>query len=356
MALKGDGEMRAAFRTEDGTYEVRETAVPDINSDHALLNVKAVGICGGDLHFWRKPVERLTGLRFGHEYSGQVEEKGGDVDSPSAGDRVAFEPVVTLFRCGTCLHCRTGRYHLCKSRYTQLHTPSYAGFAEYASVPATNCYQLPDGLSFEEAALAEPLATAVHAVHRTRVKPGDVVAVIGMGTIGMLTLQVSRALGASVVAIDVVDAHLDVARKVGACATVNNETGDAAEIVNGLTDGVGADVVFEAVGGGAPTIPQAVSLARSGGVVGIIGVFDRPHEEGIALEVQRFEKDLIGISGYSYWGNRTEFDIGLELLGRGNVVAGPLITHRFPLDDINEAFDTAKNPRETGAIKVIIEP
>jgi threonine dehydrogenase-like Zn-dependent dehydrogenase len=204
--------------------------------------------------------------------------------------------------------------------------------------------------------VAEPLAVAVHAVHRARIAPGDVVVVIGMGTIGQLTLQVARTVGARVIAIDVVNAHLDVARRVGAIETVNNETGDAKKIVEEFTDGVGADVVFEAVGGGAPTIPQAVSLARSGGVVGIIGVFDREHDEGIALEVQRFEKDLVGISGYSYWGNRTEFEIGLELLANGDVDAKPVVTHSFPLDDINKAFDTAKNPRDTGAIKVVIEP
>ena len=169
-------------------------------------------------------------------------------------------------------------------------------------------------------------------------------------------MQVARTLGARVIAVDVVDAHLDVAREVGAYATVNNETGNAKEIVENLTGGQGADVVFEAVGGGAPTIPQAVSMTRSGGKVGIIGVFDQPHEENIAMDVQRFEKDLIGISGYSFWGNRTEFKIGLELLGQGDVKAGPLATHRFGLDEINDAFDTAKNPRDTGAIKVIVEP
>jgi len=356
MTGKSNESMRAAFRTPDGTYEVRETEMLETTSDHVLLRVKAAGICGGDVHFWRQPVERLTGLRFGHEYAGEVVETGDGVEGFSPGDAVAFEPLVMLTRCGKCIYCRTGRYHLCSSRYGQLHVPAYAGFAEYACVPAENCYKIPDGLSFEEAAVAEPLAVAVHAVHRVPITPGDVVVVIGAGAIGLLTIQTARALGAHVVALDVVDSHLDVARSVGAEVTVNNAKEDAKEVVDKLTGGLGADIAFEAVGGGAPTIPLALSLVRGGGKVGIIGVFDREHDEDVALQVQRFEKDLIGVSGFTHWGNRTEYEIGLHMLGRGDVDVKPVITHTFKLDEINDAFDTAKNTQETGAIKVIIKP
>jgi len=348
--------MRAAFRTPDGTYEVSETDMLDVGADHILLRIKACGICGGDVHFWRQPVERLTGLRFGHEYAGEVVETGDGVEGFSPGEAVAFEPLVMLARCGKCIYCRTGRYHLCSSRYGQLHAPAYAGFAEYACVPAEHCYKMPDGLSFEEAAVAEPLAVAVHAVHRVPITPGDVVVVIGAGAIGLLTLQTARAMGAHVVALDVLDSHLDIARSVGAEVTVNTAKEDAKEVVDKLTGGLGADIAFEAVGGGAPTIPLALSLVRSGGKVGIIGVFDREHDEDVALQVQRFEKDLIGVSGYTHWGNRTEYEIGLDMLVRGEVDAKKVITHLFPLDDINEAFDTAKNTRDTGAIKVVIQP
>jgi threonine dehydrogenase-like Zn-dependent dehydrogenase len=143
---------------------------------------------------------------------------------------------------------------------------------------------------------------------------------------------------------------------MGAHETVNNRTEDAKERVLGLTEGFGADVVFEVVGGGAPTMNLAVSLARNGGAIGIVGVFSESLDDSSMENIRRFEKELIGIASCSYWGNRTEFSVALDAMESGEVDVNSLITHQFPLRQINEAFDTAKNPLKTGAIKVLVIP
>jgi len=350
--------MKTAIKTSEGTWKIVEVEMPQIASDQVLIRVKRSGICGGDLHHWRKPVQKwknksVTMAFRGHEFSGDVVEIGEDVTNVVVGDRVAFEP---LIGCGKCPYCLTGEYNLCPDLLT-LKLPFLTGFSEYAKAPSFTLYKLPENVSYEEAALLDCLSVAVHAIHRAKVKTGDTVAIVGMGTIGLSTLIMARKAGAKVIAIDLYDSPLKVAEKLGAFKVINSHREDPVKEVKEATDyGYGVDVVFEAIGGNTDIVPQCLDMARYGGVVALIGIFEKPLEEGIISKVQRLEKDLIGVYNYSIWDNKREFQIALDYIARGEIDVKPLITHRFPLDKINEAFDVAKNKKETGAIKVMLIP
>jgi threonine dehydrogenase-like Zn-dependent dehydrogenase len=230
------------------------------------------------------------------------------------------------------------------------------GFAEYSLEAARNCYPLADGVSIEEAAILDVYAVAVHAVHRVPVRPTDTVAILGTGAIGLATAQVARAAGAGrVVVIGRRDAPLEVARALGCDETVNVEQEDAAEAVRALTGGRGADVVYEAVGGSASTLAQAIEVATRGGRVGVIGAFAGPQTVDTGLCMHR-ELSLHWVWSYGLWDGVPEYQIALGMLADGRIEAAPLITHRFPLARIRRAFSAADDKRASGAIKVLVLP
>jgi threonine dehydrogenase-like Zn-dependent dehydrogenase len=292
----------------------------------------------------------------GHELAGVIAALGPGVVGLKVGQRVGVEPR-HLVGCGVCRWCRRGDYQLCpdlgRVDGKALHS---TGFAELSLESAEKCYPLSDALPIEHAAILDVYAVAVHALHRVPVSPTDIVVVLGVGAIGLATAQAARAMGASrVIAVGTRDAPLAVARRLGCDHTINTNREDVEEAVQTLTDGQGAEVVFEAVGGRAATLALATQVVGRGGRVGIVGSFQEPQtlDPGPCM---RKEVSLIWVWSYGMWSGVPEFRVALDWMASGRIDPAPLITHRFPLAEIGAAFAAADNKRASGAVKVLIEP
>jgi threonine dehydrogenase-like Zn-dependent dehydrogenase len=230
------------------------------------------------------------------------------------------------------------------------------GFAECSLEAAAKCYPLPDQMSIEVAAILDVYAVAVHALHRVPVSPMDSVVVLGVGAIGLAIAQVAKASGARrVIVVGRRDEPLRVAAQLGCDVGINASQVDVAKAVRAASDGVGADVVYEAVGGKAETLVQAIEIVARGGRIGIIGSFVGAQRLDPAV-CMRKEVSLHWVWSYGKWNGVPEFQIALDMMVEGRIDAAPLITHRFPLEEIETAFETANNKRESGAIKVLVMP
>jgi threonine dehydrogenase-like Zn-dependent dehydrogenase len=292
----------------------------------------------------------------GHELAGEVFALGPDVAGLEIGQRVGVEPR-HLISCGRCRWCRRGDVQLCPSlgvlRDRQVRS---TGFAEFSLESADKCWPLPDGIVVEDATLLDVFAVAVHAVHRVPVEPTDTVVVLGAGPIGLAISQVARELGAGqVITAGTRDEPLTLARQLGCDATINVTEQDLVASINALTHGEGADIVYEAVGGNAPTLAQAVSVCARGGRIGITGSFLKPQTLDASMAMRK-ELTVNWVWSYGMWRGVPEYKVALDLLSRGRLQASPLITHRFPLDRISEAFAAADNKHESGAVKVLVVP
>ena len=350
--------MKAAVKTAAGDFEVKEVPVPEITQpDFVLAKVRAAGVCGSDLHSWKVPRAELIGRTTGHELAGDVVEVGSEVTDLKPGDRVGMESVVS---CGECYWCRVGQYHLCPDLGKIRSETLARAFGEYVAGPAVKLYPLPDHVGYAESAIMDVYGTSVHAVNRTGIRMDQTVVIIGAGPIGLSLLDLVNLAGAKGIITDVLDFPLEVAKKTfGAYETINTAKEDPVNKVMEITDGRGADVVCECVGGKAITVtlPQAVQLVRRKGKIGLIGGM-RPNLPAMELNWSKIhwqEIDIVPVSGFYFWGNDPEFQIVSDLLADGKLHATEMITHRFPLEKINEAFETAANKREMNAIKVVLE-
>jgi len=343
--------MKAAIKTAQGTFEIKDVPIPEVTRpDYVLAKVRAAGVCGSDLRWWKVPRPQLVGRITGHELAGDVIDVGPDVRNVKRGDRVAIE---SLVGCGVCYWCHVGQYHLCPDLGKLRSETLSRAFSEYVAGPAANFFKIPEKVSYGEAAILDVYGTSVHACNRTGIRMGQNVVVIGAGPIGLTMLELANVAGARTIVTGIYDSPLEVAEKLGAYATINTRSEDGVAKVLALTGEMGADIAYECVGGDAAsvTMKQAVAYVRRGGKIGIIGAL------ADGLDWQRIrgqEIDLISVSSFSYWGNDREFKIVLDLLIDGRIDAKSLITHRFPLEKINEAFETAENKRKTNAIKVVI--
>ena len=323
-----------------------------------LVRIRAAGICGSDLHGYRSPrpgVDYPTSN--GHELCGVVAALGSGVTGLSVGQRVGIEPM-HLVGCGQCPRCVRGDYHICPQRGIRngkkVHS---AGFSDYDIAVALNVFPLPDSLSDDEAAILDVYAVGIHGLNRIPVLPFHTVVVQGTGAVGLTQGQIARAAGAKqVIIIGTRDEPLAIARACGAAdAVVNGNQVDPVKAVLDLTNGEGADVVFETVGSHAATIQSAIDMAAPGGKVGVVGLFMSPIsiETGPAM---RKEVEVRWVNSYSTWKGVREFKIALDLLASGRVDARPLITHHVSLDRVAEGFAMADNKRESGAIKILVVP
>ena len=349
--------MKAAVKTAQGDFEIKDVPIPEITrSDYVKVKVRGAGVCGSDLHSWKVPIPGAVGRITGHEVAGDVVEVGKDVTSVKVGDRVGVNSVVS---CGKCYWCRVGQDHLCPDCFSIRSETFARGFSEYIVGPADKCYKIPDHVGYSEAAIMDVYGTAVHAVARTNAHMNQKVVIFGAGPIGMSLLDLINVAGAKGIIVDILDEPLEFAKNtIGAYATINSKKEDPVQKVLDLTDGMGADIVFECVGGGAGPvlIPQAVQMVRRKGQVALIGAL-RPGAS-ISVDWTKFqwgEIDLIPVSGFYHWGNDDEFGIVTDLLIDGKLHATEMITHRFPLEKINEAFEAAANKSISKAIKVVIE-
>ncbi|MEA3345919.1 MAG: alcohol dehydrogenase catalytic domain-containing protein [Chloroflexota bacterium] len=351
--------MKAAMFYGGKDIRVEEVPDPTPNPGEVLIEVKAAGICGSDLHGYRERLERPWfpyPHTAGHELDGVVAALGPGVSKLKVGDRVGIEPL-HLIGCGECRWCREGHYEACPKRGmvdgVRRHS---SGFAELDVAPEENCYPLPDELSIEAASILDVYSCAVHAVHRVPVKHNYSVVVVGTGPIGLSVAEAYKALGArQVIVVGRRDAILAQAQEIVADEVINNTKVDPVEAVKELTDGEGANVVIEAVGGRAPTFADDVHMVAPNGTLGVIGSFTEPQTLD-AREAMGKQIQITWINSYGAWEGVPEFQIAMDMMTSGQFHPLKLITHRFPLDEVAEGFDAAANKAESGAIKVIILP
>jgi alcohol dehydrogenase len=344
--------MKALVYHGPGRKSWEEVPTPTIRDDtDAIVRVDAVTICGTDLHILKGDVPEVTpGRILGHEAVGTVESVGAAVKNVKPGDRVL---VSCITACGACRFCREGRYGQCLGGGGWILGHLIDGTqAEYVRVPFadTSTYPAPDAVSDEALLMvADILPTGYEVgVLNGGVRPGDVVAVVGAGPIGLSAIMGSRLYSPShVVAIDLADARLEAAKQFGADITVNNSIEDPIGVVKGLTGGLGADVTIEAVGVPA-TFELAAALARPGGHVANVGV----HGEPATLHLEQlWIRDITITTGLVDTYSTPTF---LRLLNGHQFDADRFVTHRFDLDQFEEAYDVFSDPAHSGALKVCL--
>jgi L-iditol 2-dehydrogenase len=324
--------------------EERPDLVP--GSGTVVVAVRAAGICGSDVHgFLGATGRRRPGIVMGHEAAGDVVEIGPGVTSVRAGDRVVLKSILA---CGECDRCRSGRPNLCPERQGMgMHFDG--AYAESIIVPEALLVPLADTLSYEEGALVEPLAVALHAVNITPLSSTDRVVVVGAGPIGLLTLLAARLRGAGSVVVSDRDPHrLGVARLLGADLTVEVESTDPVAAVMAATGERGADVVFEAVGINA-TVAQSLAVARAGGQVTWIGN-SAPLVELPMQDLVTREMTVRGSYGFC-----DEFEQAAAALAAGTIDVRPLIELIAPLEDGPDLFRQLGDGR-LDAVKVVLAP
>lgn len=335
--------MKAAFFDAVGQpLRIAEAPDPAPAPDEVVLRIAACGICGSDLHITEDPAPFGIGPGFvlGHEIAGQVVALGRDVRDLAMGDSVA---VVPMRGCGQCARCRAGD----PARCPQMQLIG-GGYAEYVTVAARQCRVLPDGIALSDGALAEPLAVALHCITRSGMQPGDRVAVLGAGPIGLLVAFWARRLGAAQVVIaDLHDHQADRARALGATGFVLSDNA----LAENLADQMGGppDIVFECVG--KPGLLQAASRAvrLQGKVIGVgLCIGGDEWDPFIALSK---EIDLI----FSvFFHQRNEFGVALDALASGPFAPQAIITERIGLSPVPQLFESLR--RRTAQCKVLIEP
>jgi threonine dehydrogenase-like Zn-dependent dehydrogenase len=354
--------MKAALFYGGRDIRVEEIPDPMPGPGEVLVRIRAAGVCGSDLHPYRGAspwgVVEPGPRRAGHELAGTVAALGEGVSGLSVGQRVGVEPM-HLVGCGRCRQCRRGDYHVCPTRGTvNGRRRSSSGFSELDTVVAENVYPLPDHVSLDAASLLDVYGCGVHAINRIPLRAMEHVCVVGTGPIGLTMGQVARAAGAKhVIMIGRRDEPLELALTVGAADSVVNNTRvvSLSEAIADLTDGELCDAVFETVGGTSDTIAQAVEAAAFGGRIGIIGAFWG--DVAVAYRAgNRKELDLRWCNSYATWHGVREFQIALDMVASGRVQAEPLITHRYPLAEIADAFEAADDKRASGAVKVLVQP
>lgn len=346
--------MKAARKTADGRFEIADVEEPRLPADDWVkARVRMAGICGTDLRHWEKAEEENRCCIMGHELAGDVVEVGPAVERVAVGDRVLVESVLG---CGHCEWCRVQQYNRCPDLYPTRRASVSRAYAEFVVGPQHKFHKLPDSVGYDDAALLDTYAVALHAQHLSGLTIGDRVAIIGAGPIGLGQLMLAKASGATVMILDTLPHALALAERLGADRIVNADHEDPEAVIRAMSDGRGADIVFECAGGTSmpDTLPLATRLARRGGRVVIVGGFD-DGTIAIPLEWQRIQMSeitLIPSASFAFHDIHAEQSEVLDLLHRGLLKTQPLITHRFPLDRINAAFETAQDRRRTEAIFV----
>ena len=278
----------------------------------------------------------------GHESSGVVRLVGENIDSFEEGDRVAIEPGVP---CAFCDLCKTGKYNLCPTIKFAATPPIDGSLAHFIIHPATNCFKLPPMVSFDEAAMFEPLSVGIHACRRGNVKLGDTVMITGAGPIGLVTMLVAKASGASqVIILDVDPDRLQVAKEMGADRIVLTHIESDPKII---MEDIQADVCIDA-SGAESAVKECIYGAKRGGVVVLVGM-GKPEMSLPVWEIGSREVDIRGVFRYA-----NTYPAALELVASGKVQLKRLVTHRFKMQDAVDAFETARD-RASKAIKVIID-
>jgi L-iditol 2-dehydrogenase len=343
--------MKALVLTAYHRLEVLEVPEPVLRPEDVLIRVHCCGICGSDVH----GLDGSTGRRqppviMGHEAAGVIARLGSAVEGWSVGQPVTFDSTIW---CGRCPPCRQGLWNLCDHRRVLgVSCEEYrqdGAFAEYVAVPQHILYRLPQGVSFEQAALVEPLAVAMHAVRQIPIQVGDRAVVVGTGMVGLLAVQVLRQAGCSRIwAVDVDPDRLVLACQLGADEGFRPDQQDVPAEIRHRTNGRGADVVLEVVGVG-PTVGLAVEVVRKGGYISLVGNV-LPE---VPLALQKVVTRQVRLQGIC--ASCGEYPACLEMIGQGRIRVDPLITAVAPLEEGPEWFARLYR-REPGLLKVLLRP
>ena len=343
--------MKALVLKQYQQFAYEEVPAPEPGPEEVLVAVKACGICGSDVH----GMDGSTGRRrppiiMGHEAAGVIAGLGSRVAGWVVGESVTFDSTIY---CGHCAFCRRGLVNLCDHRRVLgVSCEDYrqnGAFAELVAVPQHILYRLPEGLAFEHAALVEPFAIALHAIRRAPPTLNDSVVVVGAGMIGLALVQaLSQAGCGRLIVVDITDDRLALAAKVGATNIINSSTEDALKAILHLTQGLGADLAFEAVGVTA-TVDLSLRCLRKGGAVTLIGNVTPKTEFPLQTAVTR------ELTIYGSCASQGEYPACLEMLARGALRAAPLISATAPLAEGAAWFERLYR-KEPGLLKVVLKP
>ena len=327
--------------------------IPKPKPDEALMKVNAAGLCGTDVairnnSFMGRHGEVKLPLIPGHEFCGEVVEVGSQVRKVNIGDRVTSSGIKG---CGKCYACKTGMYNRCHA-WDHVGIDTAGCFAEYVAVSEDILFKVPDSIPSEEAAVLEPITTAVRAFRTNDIKPGSFIVVLGPGPFGLFILQAALASGPShvlMVGLSTDEQRLELAKKLGASEIIKGDIVDPVQRTDELTKGRGADLVIEATGR-VNAVTQAIEMIGPGGLClmggsGFLGqsVSFKP------WNVVRDEKRLKGLQGFSW----ADYLLALDLYSLGRIKIKPVISHTFKLSDINQACDLAEQKK---AIKIVLLP
>lgn len=336
--------MQAVVFHGAGKWQVESAPMPSISADDdVLLKVDRASICGTDIHILSVPPGHpaTPGSILGHEYVATVVDAGAAVSHLHRGDRVVIDPNIT---CGLCQYCRLGMSNCCENM-TTLGIFRNGGLAEFNLAPAKSLHRIKNDVAPERATLAEPLSCVLHAFEKSALTPGETVAVLGAGPIGLMFLMLFKTAGAGrVILVEPVEFRRRAAEKFGADAVIDPTTSNASQDIRDLT-GVGADVVVDAAG---TLLPEALQMVRPGGRVVLFGMNQHAERSLNQYYPTRNEVTILGS-----FIQRTEFPKVVRLLEAGILPLERLVTHRVELSRIGEGFDAMRSGE---AIKVVAAP
>ncbi|MBM7834860.1 2,3-butanediol dehydrogenase [Clostridium sardiniense] len=352
--------MKAALWYDKKDVRVEDIEEPKVTKDGVKIKVKWCGICGSDLHeYLGGPIfipvgtphplsKNVAPVVLGHECSGEVVEIGEDVTKFKIGDRVVIEPIVA---CGKCPACKEGKYNLCTSLGFHGLCGSGGGLAEYTVFPEEFIHKIPDDISYEQAALIEPMAVALHSIRIANFKVGDTALVLGSGPIGLATIELLKAAGAKlIVVLQRKSIRQEYAKRAGADLVLDPNEVDIAEEVKKVTGGLGVDVAFETTGAKIGFDTGINSLKFEGTMV-ITSIWEKEvsfNPNSLVFS----EKKIVGTLAY-----RHEFPATIALMSDGRVKAEGYITKKIALDDIvEEGFGTLTGPEKKKHVKILVTP
>lgn len=328
---------------------MEERPVPVPKDNEVLVKIRCVGICGSDAHYYRDGKIGIyvveDPLILGHECSGEIVDTGKNVKMFSKGERVVLEPGIA---CGKCSYCKSGKYNLCQ-QMKFMATPPFDGcLCEYVAWPEDLVFKMPDEMSYQEGALIEPFTVALQGLRQSGFTFASSAVVVGCGTIGQMMMQALKAVGAGkIIAVDISDRKLEMAKNMGATHTINSTKEDSSARVKELTDGLGAQYGFEAVGI-EQTYYDMFSLVRDGATITMLGLLsDDGNKMPMASSVLR-ELKYHAVIRYT-----NVFAEALTLLQYGRAKITPVLSHQFDFEDANEAFHESLFNKED-AVKVVI--
>lgn len=333
---------------QDTKFEVREMTFAPLGPKEVLVNNKACGICGTDVHIYhgeKGSADVTPPVVLGHEFAGVVVEVGTEVTSVKPGDHVALDPNMY---CGQCMPCRMGKKQECQHLYA-LGVNVNGGFAEYAVCPETQCFKVSEDISFDEAAMAEPLACVVHGIDQAQIQPGQAVLVIGGGTIGLMMVQMARLCGASsVILSEPVEMRRKIGMEVGADAAIDPIHENVPQRIKEICGRDGADVVIECVG--RPfAVEQAFSAAGFGATILLFSVPGVDATVPLPLfDVYKKELRIVGSMI-----NPDTHQRAVNLINSRRLELKKLITHVYDLEHMDEAIHMQMSAE---SIKVVVHP